>query len=85
MASISSVIFRPARKKSADGSRYGVISGISGGGVYRVSFSGMTVTAKSRVGAISVNDAVLLQNSAAGWLITSKIGMVEKTPEVMYL
>lgn len=87
MASLSSVIFMaPARKVSAaTGSRYGVISAISGGGVYHVNSSGMTLTAKSRVGAVSVNDAVIVQQTGGGWLITAKIGMAEKTPEIIYI
>lgn len=67
------------------GSRYGVVSAIAGAGYYTVSAAGLSITAASRVGAVSVNDAVIVQQTGAGWLITSKIGMAEKTPDVVYI
>jgi len=73
------------QQKTTTGSQYGVVKSIAGWKIYRVSISGKTVTAQSKVGSIPVGDAVIIQQTGAGFFITSKIGMAEKIPEVVVI
>jgi len=67
------------------GSKYGTIAAILGQGLYSVNISGKLVTAQSKIGAISKDNAVIVQQTGTGYFIISDLGMSGKAATVVFI